>query len=78
MTHQSSDHGPGHEPRGREAAELPRFHGPGDDAGVGAARRPRTARQRWTTVAVAAIVVALLLVMLVLHLTGAAGPGMHG
>jgi hypothetical protein len=57
----------------------PRYHGSSDeDTGAGAAREPLTARQRWSRVAVIAIVAALLLALLVLHLTGTVGPGTNG
>lgn len=56
----------------------PRYQGSDEDAGTGAARGPLTARQRWTRVAVIAIAAALLLAMVILHITGTFGPGMNG
>jgi cytochrome b561 len=41
-------------------------------------RGPHAGRPRWQTAAIAAIVIALLAVMLILHLTGTFGPGAHG
>jgi hypothetical protein len=38
----------------------------------------RARRPRWKTVAIAAIVIALLAVMVILHLTGTLGAGSHG
>ena len=38
----------------------------------------RTGWPRWKTAAAAAIVIALLAAMLILHLTGTFGPGSHG
>jgi len=53
------------------------YQGTDEDTGAHASR-PLTARQRWTRVALVAIVAALLLVMVILHLTGAFGPGTNG
>jgi hypothetical protein len=39
---------------------------------------PATARPRWKTAVIAVIVIALLVVMVILHLTGTLGPGSHG
>jgi len=38
----------------------------------------RAGRPRWKTAAIAAIVIALLAVMVILHLTGTLGAGSHG
>jgi hypothetical protein len=38
----------------------------------------RAGRPRWKTVAIVAIVIALLAVMVILHLTGTLGAGRHG
>ena len=38
----------------------------------------RAGRPRWKTAAIAAIVIALLAVMVILHLTGSLGAGSHG
>jgi hypothetical protein len=61
-------------------ADPPSYPDTGDiseDTGTcqagGAARRPR-----WKAAAVWAVVIALLLVMLILHLTGTFGPGSNG
>jgi hypothetical protein len=54
----------------------PHYPDAGEDNG--AERKPLPGRQRWGRVAVILIVVAVLLVMLVLHLTGAVGPGSNG
>ena len=56
----------------------PRYHGSDEDTHDGAARGPLTARQRWTRVALIAVVAALLLAMVILHITGTFGPGMNG
>lgn len=56
----------------------PRYQGSDEDTGASTARKPLTARQRWTRVAVIAIVAALLLAMVILHITGTFGPGMNG
>lgn len=66
-----------HSPDDRVAGQ-PRYHGSDEGASVGSARAPLTARRRWTRVLVIAIVVALFLAMLVLHLTGTLGPGTNG
>jgi hypothetical protein len=54
----------------------PRYQDSDED--TGAAREPLTARQRWARVAVIAIVAALVLLMVILHITGTLGPGTHG
>ena len=69
MTHQSTDHGPGHRPREDSAAHLPRFRGTGENAGVDAARR-RQMRRRWSLLALIAILAALALAILITHMTG--------
>lgn len=56
----------------------PRYQGSDEDTAADAAREPPTARQRRTRVVLIAIVAALFLVMLILHVTGALGPGMNG
>ena len=55
----------------------PRYQGT-DEENETPARQPLTARQRWTRVTVIAIVAALLLAMVILHITGTLGPGMNG
>jgi hypothetical protein len=47
-------------------------------AGQASGTRPRGGQPRWKTAAVAAIVIALLAVMVILHLTGTLGAGSHG
>jgi hypothetical protein len=59
-------------------ADQPRYQSSEEDTDAGAARRPLTTRQRWARVAVIAIVAALLLLMLILHMTGTLGPGANG
>jgi hypothetical protein len=56
----------------------PRYHGSDENAAGGSARGPLTARQRWTRMLVIAIVIALFLAMVILHVTGALGPGTNG
>lgn len=50
----------------------------GEDAGTGPADGQAPGRPRWKAAAVWVIVIALLLVMLILHLTGTLGPGTNG
>lgn len=55
------------------------LHHPDTGEGPGGARRPAlTSRQRWSRIAVILVVVALILAMIVLHLTGTFGPGSNG
>ena len=60
--------------------ELPRYSGTGDDTGddtgVGADHRP-TAAPRWVSVLGIVIAIVLLLLIVVLHLTGILGGGLH-
>ena len=56
----------------------PRYQGSDEDTDTSTARKPLTARQRWTRAAVIAIVAALLLAMVILHVTGTFGPGTNG
>jgi hypothetical protein len=58
--------------------QQPRYRGSGEDTDAGSGRKLLTPRQRWTRVAVIAIVAALLLAMVILHITGTFGPGMNG
>jgi hypothetical protein len=70
ITHQPQDHGTGHHPR---------YHGADEDT-VAAARKPRTARQRWmrlALIAIGVIMIAIFLTMLILDSTGI-GKGLHG
>jgi hypothetical protein len=64
-----------HSPEDR-VIDQPRYHGSSEDAD--SSREPLTARQRWTRVLVIAIVIALFLVMVILHVTGTLGPGTNG
>jgi hypothetical protein len=56
----------------------PRYQGSDEDTSSGTDGKPLTTRQRWTRVAVIAIVAVLLLLMVILHLTGTLGPGTNG
>lgn len=58
--------------------QQPRYQGHDEDTRTGDARKPLTARQRRTRVALIAIVIALLLAMVILHITGTLGPGTNG
>jgi hypothetical protein len=58
--------------------DQPRYHGSDEDSSAGSVQEPMTARQRWIRVLVIAIVIALFLAILVLHLTGTLGPGTNG
>lgn len=64
-----------HSPDDR-ATRQPRYRGSDDDAD--APREPLSPRQRRTRVLVIAVVVALLLAFVVLHITGTLGPGTNG
>ena len=70
MTHQPTDHGPGHRPREHVAAHLPRFRGASENAGAGAAGTPQM-RRRWRLVVLIAILAALFLAIVIMHTTGA-------
>lgn len=59
-------------------AGQPHYPDTGKDSGADAGRKPPTARQRWTRIAVILLVATLLLLMIVLHLTGTVGPGTSG
>ena len=55
------------------------LHHPDTGEGPGAPRRQAlTSRQRWSRIAVILVVIALILGMIVLHLSGTFGPGSHG
>jgi hypothetical protein len=64
-----------HSPHDR-AGHRPRYRGSDDDGD--APREPLTPRQRRTRVLVIAVVIALLLAFVILHITGALGPGTNG
>jgi hypothetical protein len=49
-----------------------------DETGSQPGSRPAAGRPRWAAAAAWIIAIAVLAVMLILHLTGAFGPGTHG
>ena len=49
-----------------------------DDNAARSGRVPLTTRQRWTRMLVILLVITVLIALLVLHLTGAVGPGTMG
>ena len=59
-------------------ADLPPYGDTGDDACVGPDRGSTTSIPRWVTVFGIVIAIVLLLLIVVLHLTGTLGPGLHG
>lgn len=67
MINRPGHHGTGHQPRDHGATHHPRYRGT-DEGAVG---EPRTARQRWAVRAVIIIVAALVLAIVIMHLTGA-------
>ncbi len=69
MAHNSPDN---------RVTHRPRYHGSDENADAGTAREPVTARQRRTRVLVIAVVIALILAFVILHVTGALGPGTNG
>lgn len=69
MAHQSPDD---------RATGQPRYHGSDENADAGSAREPLTARQRRTRMLVIAIVIALFLAIVILHVAGVLGPGTNG
>ena len=78
MTRHPPGDGPVNHPADHGTAQHPRYHGTDDDVSGQPGPRPLTARQRWARVAVIAIVAAVVLAILILHLTGAMGKGMNG
>jgi hypothetical protein len=58
-------------------AHPPPYPDAGDDSGVGPGLPPADGAPRWVSVVGIIIVVGLVLLMIVLHLTGAIGPGAH-
>ena len=67
MAHDSADD---------KIARQPRYQG--SDENADSAREPLTTRQRWMRVLVIAVVIAAVLAMVILHLTGTLGKGMNG
>ncbi|MHB8645649.1 MAG: hypothetical protein ACYDAR_07660 [Thermomicrobiales bacterium] len=61
--------------------DLPRYSGTdddsGDDTGMGPGRRPPTGTPRWISVLGIVIAIVLLLLIVILHLSGILGPGLH-
>jgi hypothetical protein len=49
-----------------------------DTGTTGQGTGPRSARPRWKAAAIVIAVIALLVVMVILHLTGTLGAGTHG
>ena len=66
-----------HSPDDR-VTDQPRYHGSDENADADSAREPLTARQRWKRVLVIAVVIALFLALVILHVTGTLGPGTNG
>jgi hypothetical protein len=58
-------------------ADPPRHPDTGEDSGVAPDRGPAARRSRWVAVLFWIIGIVLVLAFLVLHLTGALGPGAH-
>jgi hypothetical protein len=67
-----------HQPPHDRVTRQPRYRSGDENADANSAREPLTARQRRTRVLVIAIVAAVVLAILVLHLTGALGAGTNG
>jgi hypothetical protein len=63
-------------------ADLPPYPGSqsetGDDTGVGSARSSPASRPRWQSALGIVVVIVFLVLIVVLHLTGVLGPGLHG
>jgi hypothetical protein len=59
-------------------ADPPSYPRSRDGTGAEPASETPSRRPRWTVIAIWAAVIALLLLMLILHLTGAVGPGTMG
>jgi hypothetical protein len=58
-------------------ADPPRYPDTGDDTGLGRDRGSATGTPRWVSVLGIIIAIALVLLVVVLHLTGTLGPGAH-
>ena len=59
-------------------ADPPSYPRTSDSAGAKTGSDAAPKRPRWAVIAVGAVVIALFLLMLILHLTGAVGPGTMG
>ena len=58
-------------------AAPPPYPDSDDDTGAGPDRGPATGGPRWMSVLKVIIAIALLVIVLVLHLSGVIGPGSH-
>jgi len=58
-------------------ADPPPYPDTGDDTGAGPDRGPTTGAPRWVSVVGIIVAVAVLLLVVVLHLSGSVGPGAH-
>ena len=58
-------------------AHPPPYPGSGDDSGAGPVRGPANGAPRWISVLKMIIAIALLVLVLVLHLSGIIGPRAH-
>ena len=59
-------------------ADPPSYPRTPDETGAEPRREPAVSRPRWTLIAFWVIAIAVLLVILILHLAGALGPGTNG
>ena len=66
-----------HSPDDR-VTHQPRYHASEENADADFTRKPMTARQRWTRVLVIAVVIAVFLAIVILHITGVLGKGTNG
>lgn len=57
--------------------DLPSYPDTGDDAGAGPDRESATGSSRWAKLFGIIIAIALIMLFVVLHVTGAVGPGGH-
>jgi hypothetical protein len=64
-------------PSEENAGPLPRYPDAEDDTGARADRRSAAGAPRWITVLGIVIAILVVLTLVVLHLTGAIGPGLH-
>jgi hypothetical protein len=58
-------------------ADPPSYPDTGEDTGVGPDRRSASSTPRWVPVLGIVIAIALVLLLVVFHLTGILGPGAH-